>query len=138
MDYLEYTPRLRMALINARSVVNKTFIINDFFSARHLDFLFLTETWLTTGDLSSFSKLLPSNCLFFNSPRTTGRGYKDMFSCRPVASNKYNSFELQLFALKLYEPLLVALIYRPPQHNKDFLMDFADLLGMSYRNMNNS
>ncbi len=27
MDYLEYTPRLRMALINARSVVNKTFII---------------------------------------------------------------------------------------------------------------
>lgn len=28
---------LRMALINARSVVNKTFIINDFFSARHLD-----------------------------------------------------------------------------------------------------
>ncbi len=52
-----------------------------------------------------------------------------MFSCRPVASNKYNSFELQLFALKLYEPHLVALIYRPPKHNKDFLMDFADLLG---------
>ncbi len=52
-----------------------------------------------------------------------------MFSCRPVATNKYNSFELQLFALKLYEPLLVALIYRPPKHNKDFLMDFADLLG---------
>ncbi len=135
MDCLEYTPRLRMALINARLVVNKTFIINDFFSARHLDFLFLTETWLNTGDLSSFSELLPSNCLFFNSPRTTGRGgglasiYKDMFSCRPVASNKYNSFELQLFALKLYEPLLVALIYRPPKHNKDSLMEFADLLG---------
>ncbi len=55
--------------------------------------------------------------------------YKDMFSCHPVVSNKSNNFELQLFVLKLYEPLLVALIYRPPKHNKDFLMDFADFLG---------
>ncbi len=72
MDSSEHPPRLRMALINARSVANKTFTINDFFSTRHLDFLFLTETWLTTGDLSSFAKLLPSNCLFFNSSHTTG------------------------------------------------------------------
>ncbi len=70
----EDPPRLRMALLNARSVVNKTVIINDFFSSRELDLLFITESWITTGDLSPFSELLPPKCLFFNSPRKSGRG----------------------------------------------------------------
>lgn len=30
--------RVRMALVNARSAVNKTFILNDFFTSRSLDF----------------------------------------------------------------------------------------------------
>lgn len=33
-----------MALINARSVVNKTFILNDYYVTHGLDFLFITET----------------------------------------------------------------------------------------------
>ncbi|KAL0152339.1 hypothetical protein M9458_052062, partial [Cirrhinus mrigala] len=37
---------LRFALINVRSVANKTFILNDFFASRELDFMFMTETWL--------------------------------------------------------------------------------------------
>ncbi len=41
--------QIRMALINARSMVNQTFILNDFFTSRDLDFLFVTETWLTPG-----------------------------------------------------------------------------------------
>lgn len=88
----EHLPWLIMALINARSVVNKTYIIKDFFSSRDVDFLFITETWLSAGDLSPFSELLPSNCLFFNTPRLTGRGgglasiYRDAFSCRSIGS----------------------------------------------------
>ncbi len=35
---------IRMSLINARSVSNKTVIINDFFNSCTLDFLFITET----------------------------------------------------------------------------------------------
>lgn len=38
-----------MALVNARSAVNK-------------DFRFVTETWFTAGDVSPFSELLPGNC----------------------------------------------------------------------------
>ncbi len=126
---------LRMTLINTRSVTNKTFILSDLFSSRNLDFLFLTETWLCPGDLSPFSELLPPKCLFFNSPRTTGRGgglvsiFKDHFICRSVASNNYSSFELQLFVLELGDPLLIAVIYRPPKFNTNFLTEFAEFLG---------
>ncbi|XP_078020782.1 uncharacterized protein LOC144459869 [Epinephelus lanceolatus] len=38
-----------LALLNARSPANKTFILNDFFTSRELDFMFLTETWIQVG-----------------------------------------------------------------------------------------
>lgn len=38
--------RLRLCLINGRSVANKTFILKEFFTSHVLDFLFLTETWI--------------------------------------------------------------------------------------------
>ncbi len=44
---------IKMALLNARSVLNKTFLLNDFFLSNNLDFLFITETWLTADDLKS-------------------------------------------------------------------------------------
>lgn len=47
------TRHIRMCLINAGPVVNKTGLLNDFF-LRHADFLFITETWPTPGDLSPF------------------------------------------------------------------------------------
>lgn len=41
----------KMALINARSLVNKTFLLNDFFSSHSLDFMFITESWTTDTSL---------------------------------------------------------------------------------------
>ena len=64
---------VRAALVHVRSLVNKTFILKDLFSRNYLDFLFLTETWLNVGESSSFSELLPLDCIYFNSQRTTGR-----------------------------------------------------------------
>ncbi len=63
-----------MALINARSLVNKTFLLNYFFTTHALDFMFITETWIKVGDLSPFSDLVPAGCTFFNLPRSSGRG----------------------------------------------------------------
>ncbi len=114
-----------MTLINTRLVTNNTFILSDLFSSRNLDFLFLTETWLCPGDLSPFSELLPSKCFFFNSPCTTGglvSIYEDNFICRSVESNNYSSFELQFFVLELGDPLLIAVLYRPPKVNTNFLI----------------
>lgn len=118
--------RVRMALVNARSAVNKTFILNDFFTSRSLEFLFVTETWFTARDVSPFSELLPGNCKCFNSPRMVRRGgglatiFKENFSCRALKTDAYNSFELQLLALGSVNPLVIALIYRPPKPHKDF------------------
>jgi len=39
---------LRMALLNTRSLANKTFLLNDF-TSRELDVMLLTETWLQVG-----------------------------------------------------------------------------------------
>lgn len=64
----------KMPLINARSVANKTFLLNDFFSFHKLDFMFITESWTPVGDLSPFSDLVPNDCSFFNSPRQNGCG----------------------------------------------------------------
>lgn len=35
---------VKMALLNARSILNKTFIINDFFTSQNLDCMFVIET----------------------------------------------------------------------------------------------
>lgn len=90
---------VRAALVNARSLVNKTFILKELFSEYNLDFLFVTETWLNVGELSPFSELLPPDCTYFNSPRTTGRGgglaviFKEKYNCRLLSMITCSSFE---------------------------------------------
>lgn len=59
------SPKLRMALTNARSLVNKTFICNDFIVSNDLNFFFVTESWIKSGDLSPFSELVPPDFAFF-------------------------------------------------------------------------
>lgn len=49
-------------------------ILTYFFTLCSLDFLFITETWLTPGDLRLFSELVPSDCNFLNSPRSVCHG----------------------------------------------------------------
>lgn len=126
-----------MALINAHSLVNKTFILNDFLSSHSLDFLFITETWVKVGDLSPFSELVPTDYCFYNSPRPVGRGgglaiiTKKNFSsrCRMLPSTKFTSFEVQLLLLDWSEPIVLALIYRPPHLTKGFIAEFTELIG---------
>lgn len=61
---LDVTHPPKMALINARSLGNKTFLLNDFFSSYSLDFMFITESWTKVGDLTPFSELVPTDFLF--------------------------------------------------------------------------
>ncbi|KAK7889258.1 hypothetical protein WMY93_024818 [Mugilogobius chulae] len=125
---------LRMALLNVRSLTGKTFVLNDFFASRHLDFMYLTETWLRPGECSAFSELLPPGCSFLNSPRTSGKGgglasvFKSSFKCRQCPSKTLSTFELQLFELQCDVTVQCALIYRPPKISKDFIGDFSNLV----------
>lgn len=124
---------LNLALINVRSLSNKTFMLNHFFRSRELDCMLLTETWVQPGELFPFSELLPPSCSFFSCPRTTGKGgglatiFKSSLNCKKTPCNQYKSFELQLFELKLklHGSVACALIYRPPKINKEFINDFS-------------
>ncbi len=123
----------RMALVNARSLANKSFILNYFFTSNNLDILYVTETWLGVGESSVFSEVLPLNCSYLNSPQVTGKGwrncniFKDHLSCRRLSAY-YSSFELSVFQLNLFYSVLCAVVYRPPKYNKDFINDFSDFL----------
>lgn len=76
---------LRMSLLNARSLSNKTFILHDFFTHNNLDILFIMEIRIKDCDLSPFNELVPADCSFFYTPRTSGHGggiatvFKDIF-----------------------------------------------------------
>lgn len=60
----------KMALLNVRSISNKTFLINDFFSSHDMDLLFITETWLNCNELGPLAEAAPDDCNFDSSPRT--------------------------------------------------------------------
>uniref|UniRef100_A0A3B3C1K9 Reverse transcriptase domain-containing protein n=1 Tax=Oryzias melastigma TaxID=30732 RepID=A0A3B3C1K9_ORYME len=125
------TPR-RFGLINARSVMNKTFILKDFFDAQQLDFLGIVESWIPPAQTGVLLELLPENCLCFNVPRSVGRGggllcvFKSYFNLRHLTPPLlFNSFEFCLFDSGSF---LGILLYRPPKFNATFLTDFSELL----------
>lgn len=76
-----------MALLNGRSLKNKSFILNKFVRAWDLDFVFITETWINTGNTYVLGEAVPDNFTVFNSPRQIGRGgglasiFEDNFIC---------------------------------------------------------
>lgn len=131
----DLVPWPRMALLNVRSLVNKTFVLNDLFSTSGLDVLFLTETWIRPGELIPFSELLPLDCAFFSSPRLSGRGgglasvFKNLYNVRQLSSPNFASFEVQLLEMTASTTTLCVLVYRPPKYIKCFISDFADFLG---------
>ncbi|KAK7884423.1 hypothetical protein WMY93_027546 [Mugilogobius chulae] len=53
------TRSTKCALVNARSIGNKTFILKDFFKAQALDVLFLTETWTRTDAAAPLKAMRP-------------------------------------------------------------------------------
>lgn len=113
------SPFLRMVLLNVQSLLNKTFILHDYFASHNLDNLFLTENWTKDGDQTPFTDLVPPNCTFISTPRMSGHRWG------LVAVFKYNfhgriipfvSFELQMFQMEMaVDPVLFVIIYRPRQ-----------------------
>lgn len=102
--------------------------------------MFITETWIAIGDMSPFSELIPRDCKFFNTPRSSGRGgglvsiFKEKFNCRLISTEEYQTFERQLLILDIGSPVAVVVIYRPPKAQKDFINEFGDFLGGLFSN----
>ena len=124
-----------MTLLNARSISNKTFVLRDFYKSDILDAMFITETWMRDGEVAPLLELCPPDNSFFSSPRLSGRGggvaslFNDSFKCKLISDyDSHNSFELQLFTINKPSVVLIAVIYRPPKYNDNFISEFADFL----------
>lgn len=76
---------------------------------------------------------MPTNCSFLNRPRLCGRGgglasvFKSSFCCRACKTESFSSFEELLFQFNEHQ-LTIAVVYRPPKPNKNFLKDFSNFL----------
>ena len=125
---------IHFGLLNARSIANKSFILNDLFDSLDLDFMLITETWQKTDEFTSLNELCPQNCSFSCVPRATGRGgglasiHRDCFSSRTVSSRAYSTFEVLINKVGRTNPFYSVLIYRPPGRNGSFLTEFGDFL----------
>lgn len=129
--------KVKMALLNAQSLSNKTFVLRDFCTSHALDLIFITE--MRDGEVAPLMELCPPESSFFNSPRLTGRGggvaslFNDRFKCELISyGDPYTSFELQLFTVNRPSVVLIAVIYRPPKYNDNFISEFADFLIQIY------
>ncbi|CAJ1078415.1 LOW QUALITY PROTEIN: uncharacterized protein LOC116399339 [Xyrichtys novacula] len=126
---------LNLALFNNRSLTSKGLILQDFIMDNKLDFLFLTETWHKPLDYFSLNQATPTGYTYIDKPRPEGRGggiatiHKKDLKIISLSMPTVSSFEH--VALKLPAPpppLIIAIIYRPPKPNPDFLTDLSDLL----------
>lgn len=134
---------LRCALLNARSVCNKSTEINDFITSKQLDTLFVTETWLKGNGTDNviLAELLPPHYNILHNPRKHGRGggvgivYREDISVKLCPSKPYDSFEhiiTKIVAASVSYHVIT--LYRPPPNQKNhlstslFLEEFANLL----------
>ncbi len=110
--------------------MNKTFLLNDFYSSHNLDFMFITESWIKVGDLTPFADLIPSDCTFFNFPRIVTILKNSLSArCRLVPVTAFSSFEAQLLHLDWNGPVCLGAIYRPLHSSKVFIQHFTELIG---------
>ncbi|KAF7650332.1 hypothetical protein LDENG_00127590, partial [Lucifuga dentata] len=125
---------LNFALLNIRSLTNKSFYINDFISQYGLHMLFLTECWLSSTAAVTLIEASPPDYSFLFSARQGKKGggiatvFSNMFTCTKCAFGDFSTFEYLAMVIRTQQHILTVTIYRPPKHNPNFLSEFSQLL----------
>ena len=129
---------LNFALLNARSVRNKTVEITEYIDAHKLDILCITETWLGLNDQIACGEITPEGYRLEHKPRTSRRGggvgvifrqslkYKRQDADVP----SYTSFEhMMALITSRSKTIRLVIVYRPPgQSILTFIDEFAAFL----------
>ena len=116
-----------VAMINARSVRNKTLTINEDIIEHEWDVLAITETWLKkTGDEVIVAELTPPGYTFQHVARASGRGggvatvHRNTFNTKILPKMPFTTIEL--LRLLFIKPHLVTynarVAYHPPSSRK--------------------
>ena len=136
---------LKLLVLNAQSVKNKTTEISELISDSKCNILGLTETWLRKGDEDTVIayELCPPGYHLINVPRPNNSGYggvgliyNSKLNVRRIpVHNNYVSFEL--LCCKLYlknETFIIFVVYRPPPSARNeltfsqFIADFGGFI----------
>ena len=128
-EFVQRRQLCNFALVNARSIRNKTLMLNDFIVEHDVDIFSITETWLRDSVFEDFfcSDICPAGYNFFHNPRTTSHGggiavlTKKPFKVVKQQLADFKSFDASEAVLKLsgnYNLRLVN-IYRPPASSYD-------------------
>ena len=112
------------ALINSRSIRNRTLLLNDYVSEHNIDILAITETWLHGDNFDSYfcRDICPEGFSFSHVPRSSSEGggvgllVRRQFKVTKIPFADFRSFEAIQVLLKSTGNLNLRLvnIYRPP------------------------
>ncbi len=122
------------ALLNVRSLTNKSFLINELISSHSLDFTLLTETWLDINGAATLIETVPLNFSFFHTTRNDRRGggiaavFSDIYGCKEVYLGNFISFEYLALSVHCKTTVLIVTVYCPPKSKCGFLEEFSQLL----------
>jgi hypothetical protein len=130
------TPQMKLALLNVRSLNNKTFLVNELIKENNLDCICLTETWLNDDTATAtLIEACPPDYSFHQVSRKSkrGGGVAAIFSSKLLFKitelGEFTSIEYLAIELKT-ESVLFVIIYRPPKHSPIFIQEFSELLSL--------
>ena len=136
--------KINLLLLNLQSAGNKCHILNDLVRDSRADFIFFTETWLTSGDEVRINTITPPNYNPLSFPRSSGSvGYGGILillkKCFLNPKSKqifdFDTFECSRLQVNINNNLLTFFcVYRPPPSEKNrytpagFISDFENFL----------
>ncbi|XP_052321724.1 uncharacterized protein LOC127908233 [Oncorhynchus keta] len=125
------------SLWNCQSAANKAEFISAYASLQSLDFLALTETWITTDNTATPTALSSSAHVFSHTPRASGQrgggtgiliSPKWSFSLSPLTHLSIASFEFHAVTVTSPFKLNILIIYRPPGSLGEFINELDALI----------
>ncbi|XP_049331164.1 uncharacterized protein LOC125799151 [Astyanax mexicanus] len=131
--------RMKLGLLNIRSLAPKSVIVNDIITDNHLNALCLCETWIKPDEYIALNESTPPGFSYFSYPRMRGGGvatiYDSMLGISQNSQLDAKSFEVLSLkvagpspASKTQHSFLLITLYRPPGPYSNFISEFADFL----------
>jgi hypothetical protein len=142
--------KIKLSLINARSIRNKTAAILHHFHTTNIDICAITESWITHDDTITISELSTDTTDFKVVPRPHRSGggtailYRNNLKITPEEDGCLDSFEFSIWKIhNKAAPCVIVILYRPPYSTANpvtfskFLSEFPTFVTTTLANYNN-